>query len=345
MAKLYENIYIEKIQKKILNNELSTKEELLKFLNEIKHKILQDSYLQQYFQDSFIKLNEETINKMNKFLLDYYDKRKNNDLIGLNLDGVSSFEIGDKDYIKYRDKDGNIIVMDDSLDQEKFTEQFQERQNELISAQTENSEKNKITVLNDMQKDKQVIKFDSSVNVDKRELTSEERAKFATAMKISDAELDNFLVSIDENMYINRDTGEVYYVNQNNDGQLEVRRANEIESKTNTQEIKAIDDEGVKTTMLHEIPKEINYDIMSDSDLVYILETKSNSITPQQYMKIKDILQKRKDNNLEKEQNTLNKDKVYVKKLSDVGFISILLLSILASSFGIGLLLSLFIRM
>lgn len=341
MAKLYENSYIEMVQKKILGNDFTTKDDLIQFLNKIRMSVLQDSFWQQYFHESFITLNEETLNQMNKYLLEYYDKRKNNDLMGLNLEGVSSFAKGDdgQNYIKYQDAAGNIVVMDDSLDDNGFVEQFQERQNELSSAQTNNSDENKKAILEDMQKDKRVVIFASSLNVNTRELTLEERTKFAAAMNISDAGVDNFLVSVEDNLYINKDTGEVYYVKKNSDGKWEVRKANEVDSKTSTEEMEVIDDSGKETTMSYETPEEADYEAMSDSDLEYILETKKEILSLEIYEKIKSILQKRKEKALEEPQRQLDKDKVYVKKLEDVGFISIILLSTLVSSFGIGLLL------
>lgn len=344
MAKLYDNLYLETIKKKIMGNDFSTKEDLLEFLNKNRQNILQNSEIQQYFQESFIKLNDETLNDMNKFLLDYYDKIKVNDLTGLNLENVSEVSIDGTDYIKVEKDDGSIMVIDNSYDKNNnFVGQFNEKQNELTSAQTSNIKENTQAVLDDMESRKQVANLESSSNISSRDLTPEERRKFATVMNMDEAETINFLVDIERNLYINKDNGDVYFTKKNSEGKLEVHKANEVSAEKEVEEINLIDNDDIKISKITNTYQEQNFNEMSDSDLVYIAENNYYGLTEVQIKKIKEEIAMRNENKKEDmEQQALHKDKTYVKTIMNTqfnGFISLIFLCSIVGFIGVSFLL------
>lgn len=72
----------------------------------------------------------------------------------LNLENISSFEVGDKDYIKFKDENGNVKILDDSHDNRSVSEQFESKQDESSSFQTSDASKNALEIAND------TLKFD-----------------------------------------------------------------------------------------------------------------------------------------------------------------------------------------
>lgn len=344
MAKLNDNLYLDTIKKKIIDNDFPTKEELLEFLNKNRKNILQNSEIQQYFQDSFIKLNDETLNEMNKILLEFYDKRKANDLTGLDLENVSELTIDDgqgdiKNYIKVEKDDGSTMIIDNSLDDRHFVEQFNEKQNELVSAQTSNKKENTEAILSDMESRKEVANLTSASTISRRELTPEERREFAAVMHINEADTINFLVDVERNLYVNKDTGDVYFPKKNSEGKLEVHKANEVSAEKKVEEINTINDSGMETTSEISTYNEPNFDELSDSDLEYIVENNYHNLTETQIVRIKEIMAKRKEENQNKiDQPQLNKDKTYVKKILNTqfnGFVSLVFLCSIVGFMGV----------
>ena len=84
----------------------------------------------------------------------------------------------------------------------------------------------------------------------------------------------NFLVNPIQNLYINKDTGEVYFVRKNEYGDLEVRKANEVTSETAKKDVSVIDDKQEEIITQVEVPIELNFEQMGTSDLEYIYENK-----------------------------------------------------------------------
>lgn len=344
MSKIDDNTYINKIKKEIMDGRFGTKEDLIDFLVKNKLMILNNPFFRQELADSFIKLNEETLVKMDKLLLDFYDKSKNIDLNSLNLDGVSSFEVNGKDYIKVEDTDGDILVLDDTLEDDNFIEQFRDRQNNLQSASTLNAEENKKAIVKDMQKDKINASLSSQMDVNTRDLTLEEKRQFAAIMKMPNADNINFLVDPTRNIYINKDNGDVYFVNKNQFGVLEVHKANEITSKTVVEEVKTIDDKKEEVTFNIEEPIEPNFDSIDDSDLEYIYQNKFDLLTEEQRQNLKALIEKRKEIQQQNLSNTKENNKVFVKKLDNAlhkpynGFVSMVFLCSIVAIFSLGIL-------
>lgn len=351
MSKINDNTYVNKIKQEIMSGTFKTKDDLIAFLIKSRPIILNDSFFRQELNNSFIKLNEETLNQMETVLLEFFDKRKNNDITNLNLDGVSSFTVDDKDYIKYKDSDDNIIILDDSMSNKNFVDQFQERQNDLKDM-TFDGNKNKEIIMQDMAREKVSSQLTSSMDVNTRDLTLEEKRQFASIMSWPNADDINFLVDLKNNLYINKDTGEVYFVNKNEYGQLEVRKASEVTSETKKDEVSVIDDNSIELDVNTETPDMPDFDAMDDSDLEYIYQNKLDTLTEIQRQKLVEIMEQRKQQRLrEKTNNQKTNEKVFVKKLNNAlhkpynGFVSLIFLCSTVAFSGLGILMLMIIKL
>lgn len=345
MSKINDNSYVNKIKQEIVSGTFSTKEDLINFLLKNKESVLNDTYFNQELNNSFIKLNEETLKAMEKELLEFYDKTKNNDIASLNLEGVSGFKTNDdQDYIKYVNEDGEILVFDDSLEDDSFVKQFNDRLND--SSLNGNAEQNKQEIINDMKYDKINVNLYSSQDTNMRDLTQEEKQQFASVLNMPDANKISFLIDPKRNIYINKDTGEVYFVSKNKYGDLEVRKANEVTSETTKQETPIIDDKGQEQQVTVESSAEPNFENMEFSDLEYIYENKLGDFDEKQRQRLTEIVKKRREEMYQQSLTSTKKDeKVFVKKLDSAlhkpynGFVSFVFLCSNLLFFGLGFLL------
>lgn len=332
MNKIQDNSYTKIIKKKIDENQFKTKDELIDYLNKSKNIILHDEFLNQEFNDHFIKLNDESIKEMFKYLLEYYDK-KNILEDSVKLDTASQVEIDGQEYIKVSDGNGNYKILENNQ-KENLVEQFNEVQNSSMYYQTENREENQRRVLDEMGKQKINVELDSSLNVNTRELTSEEKVQFATLMHLPNADKINFLVEPTRNIYINKDTGEVFHAHMNNQGQMEIRKDDEINGNEFKNEETTYDDEVISTPDV-----EMNFASLSDSDLQYMQNDSRFSFEEQKA--IAEEIEKR-EKGKEKESATVQKEthKVFVKKMNEVmtrpynGFVSLMFLCSIVGLFG-----------
>lgn len=330
MNKLYDNSFADAIRKKILDGDFKEKEDLMKFL-----KIaMSDPMVTQSLKEDGIVLNDEELESISKGLLEYYDKTKT-DLTSLNLEGVSQFDIGTADYIKIKNEDGTYDVLDDSMNDKNFVEQMKERQNQSVSLQTSDGIKNKEEIIKDMKEDKKEATLTASTNVDVRDLTPEERRQFMAIMRMNDADKINFVVDPVRNIYINRDTGETYYVNKNQYNQMEVRKVEESTVETIKQDVSHIDEDGVEQTTIVENPENMDFENLDEFELQYIVDNRFDSLTPEQKEIIKQLLERKKEMKTIDGQTITNQNKMggrqYVKTFLNQpynGFTSMLLLSL-----------------
>ena len=217
-----------------------------------------------------------------------------------------------------------------------------ERQNELVSAQTSNKKGNTEAVLKDMESRQEVANLTSAANISRRDLTMEERREFAAVMHINEADTINFLVDPERNLYINKDTGDVYFTKVNSEGKLEVHKANEVSAEEKIEEINTIDDNTRETTKEISTYNQPNFDELSDSDLEYIVQNNYSGLTEEQIVKINEIIARRKENEQKNvQEQTLNKDKTYVKKILNTqfnGFVSLMFLCSIVGFMGVSFL-------
>ncbi len=333
MNKLYNNSFAEAIRKKILDGDFKEKEDLIKYLQNINTMVMSDPILMQRLKEEGIILNDDELESISKELLEYYDKTKT-DLTSLNLDGVSQFEIGDTDYIKVKNEDGTYDVLDDSINDKNFVEQMKERQNESVSLQTPNGIKNREEIIKDMKEDKKEATLTSSTNVDVRDLTPEERRQFMAVMRMNDADEINFVVDPVRNIYINRDTGETYYVNKNQFNQMEVRKAEEATVETIKQDVSHIDEDEIEQTTAIESPENMDFENLDEYELQFIANNRFDSLTPEQKEIVLQLLERKKEMKTIDGQAKTNQNQIggrqYVKTMLNQpynGFTSIILLS------------------
>lgn len=341
MSKLYNNSFAEAIRKKILDGDFKEKEDLIKYLKNINTIVMSDPVLMQRLKEEGIVLNNDELEGISKELLEYYDKTKT-DLTSLNLDGVSQFEIDTKDYIKVKNEDGTYDILDDSMNDKNFVEQMQERQNESISLQTQDGVKNKEEIIKDMKEDKQTALLTASTNVNIRDLTPEERRQFKAVMRMNDADEINFVVDPVRNIYINRDTGETYYVNKNKDNQMEVRKVEEATVQTIKQDVSYIDEAGIEQNTVVENPEDIDFENLDEYELQTVVNNRFDSLTPEQKEIVMQLLERKKemktvDGEVNTNQNQIS-GRQYVKTIFNKpynGFASTVLLSLVTLLSGI----------
>ena len=329
MDRLENNRFSEVMRKKILDGDFKEKEDLMKFLK----AAMQDSFTLQILKEDDIILDQEELDKLSKNLLEYYDKTKT-DLTSLNLDGVSQFEIGDKDYIKVKNEDGTYDVLDDSMNDKNFVEQMKERQNESVSLQTPNGIKNKEEIVKDMKEDKKEANLTASTNINVRDLTPEERRQFRAVMRMNDADEINFVVDPVRNIYINRDTGETYYVNKNQFNQMEVRKVEEATVETIQHEDSYISQEGIDQSVTIENPSDMDFEKLDEYELQYVVDNRFDSLTPEQKAIVMQLLERKKEMKNIDGETKINQNNIggrqYIKTMLNQpynGFTNILLLS------------------
>lgn len=337
MDKFENNRFSEAIRKKILDGDFKEKEDLMKFLK----VAMSDSFVLQSLKEDNFVLDQDELENISKKLLEYYDKTKT-DLTSLNLDGISQFEVGENDYIKVKNEDGTYDVLDDSMNDKTFVEQMQERQNESINLQTADGVKNKNEIIKDMKEDKKEAMLTSSTDVNVRDLTPEERRQFMAVMRMNDADKINFVVDPVRNIYINRDTGETYYVNKNQFNQMEVRKVEEATAQTIKEDVSYIDENGTEKTTVVEKSENSEFENLDEYELQYIVDNRFDSLTPEQKEIIMQILQRKKEMKTNDREKLTNQNKIggrqYVKTMFNQpynGFANIILLSFITLLSGL----------
>lgn len=298
---------------------------------------------------SGIEHNVQDLNALSVDILNYYDKIKA-DTASLNLDNVTGFKVEDKEYIKIENPDGTYTVLDDNMTPKDFVNQFKDTQNSSVDYKTEDGVQNRQQIITVLKNEKEEAVLDSSTAVDRRELTPQERRDFASIMRTDEAKVNNFLVDTKRNIYINRDTGDTYYVHRNELNQAEVRKVNEVGAETISNDVPVLDENMQEKTVTVENPAEQAFDQMDDYELEYTLNNKFDVLTDEQKKALMNIIEKRKQL-LVAQSQTLNNNqiqaptkqnitpKVKTLTLKDVnkkysGFTSIVFLCLLTSLYG-----------
>lgn len=349
MSRLYNDKFADMIRKRINEGEFKTKQELINFMQNINMVFYNDPKLMKEIKDTGISLKYEDINALTRDLLVYYDQRSN-DTSSLSLDGVSQVEIDGKDYIKIKREDGTHELLDDSMNNDNFVKQFKDRQNESYNYQTNNGVKNRDQIIEDMKKDKPEVVLTSSNNVKTRDLTPEERREFAAVMGLSNADEINFIVDIERNIYINKDTGELFYAHKNADGKIEVRKAHESTVNTVKNNMDTMNPKSNENDFTIEQPNSFSFDNLDDYELQYIADNRIDSLTTEQKDALFTLLEKRKERaRTQEQQKDIEKghQKVILMNVFNKphnGFTSILYLSVITLLFGIGLVLYLVLK-
>lgn len=343
MNKFYDEHFIEDIKSRINNGEFESKEALAQYLKNIPEMVANNEEMLRRLEYSGIEHNVQDLNKIASIILDYYDKTKV-DTASLNLDNVTSFKVDDKEYIKVENPDDTYTVLDDNMSKNDFVTQFQDIQNTSMDYRTADGVKNREDIIRTMQSEKEEANLVSSVDVNQRDLTPEERRQFASIMRMQETDVNNFAVDTKNNIYINRDTGETYYAHLNSIGQMEIRKADEKGVETISEDVQAIDDKGIETSVTVENPAEQIFEKMDDYELEFTLNNRFDSLTDEQKIVLKRIIEKRKiaqkQQEIQKGPETLEiQPKVKVLTMKDLnkkynGFTSIVFICLLTTIYG-----------
>ena len=251
----------------------------------------------------------------------------------LNLESITSFEIGDKDYIKFKDENGDVKILDDSHDNRNFVEQFENKQDESRSFQSNDGAQNALEIAKDTLKfEKKEVPLESTVLDD----------NLGNAIINQQPALanDNILGNSEEKIFYNQSDDQIVTIEQNGDDVAikEVGETKSIEEKAEDTTSKVIYppyDEVTVTLLLFKGPDNLDVDLFINQYLNYLtvkqidLLISNYILTPEQMNKlteqrsIKEMAEKQVEDVKQKE-----KPKTLVLKKNDkAAFVDSLLLS------------------
>ena len=251
----------------------------------------------------------------------------------LNLEGITSFEIGDKDYIKFKDENGDVKILDDSHDNRSFVEQFENKQDESRSFQSNDGTQNALEIAKDTLKyEKKEVPLESTVLDD----------NLGNAIINQQPALanDNILGNSEEKVFYNQSDDQIVTIEQNGDDVAikEVGETKSVEEKAEDTTSKVIYppyDEVTVTLLLFKGPDNLDVDLFINQYLNYLtvkqidLLISNYILTPEQMNKlteqrsIKEMAEKQVEDVKQKE-----KPKTLVLKKNDkAAFVDSLLLS------------------
>ena len=251
----------------------------------------------------------------------------------LNLESITSFEIGDKDYIKFKDENGDVKILDDSHDNRSFVEQFENKQDESRSFQSNDGTQNALEIAKDTLKyEKKEVPLESTVLDD----------NLGNAIINQQPTLanDNILGNSEEKIFYNQSDDKIVTIEQNgNDVAIkevgETKSVEEKEEDTTSKVIYPPYDEVTVTLLLFKGPDNLDVDLFINQYLNYLtvkqidLLISNYILTPEQMNKlteqrsIKEMAEKQVEDVKQKE-----KPKTLVLKKNDkAAFVDSLLLS------------------
>lgn len=251
----------------------------------------------------------------------------------LNLESITSFEIGDKDYIKFKDENGDVKILDDSHDNRNFVEQFENKQDESRSFQSNDGAQNALEIAKDTLKfEKKEVPLESTVLDD----------NLGNAIINQQPTLanDNILGNSEEKIFYNQSDDQIVTIEQNGDDVAikEVGETKSIEEKAEDTTSKVIYppyDEVTVTLLLFKGPDNLDVDLFINQYLNYLtvkqidLLISNYILTPEQMNKlteqrsIKEMSEKQVE-----DVKQMEKPKTLVLKKNDkAAFVDSLLLS------------------
>ena len=251
----------------------------------------------------------------------------------LNLDGITSFEIGDKDYIKFKDENGDVKILDDSHDNRNFVEQFENKQDESRSFQSNDGAQNALEIAKDTLKfEKKEVPLESTVLDD----------NLGNAIINQQPALanDNILGNGEEKIFYNQSDDQIVTIEQNGDDVAikevgETKSVEEKEEDTTSKVIYPPYDEVTVTLLLFKGPDNLDVDLFINQYLNYLtvkqidLLISNYILTPEQMNKlteqrsIKEMAEKQVE-----DVKQMEKPKTFVLKKNDkAAFVDSLLLS------------------
>lgn len=158
VEKILIDYVVEAIKNDIRNGKYQNKEDLKKDIVDLNRYVNTHPDLLHNMKE--LDFKDEVVDKTIHGLLSYFDEVMHN--APLNLEGVTSFQVDGKNYIKYKDENNQIRVLDDNVDNRNFVEQFKVKQNESKYFKQEDSKENALNIAKDMDKfEKTAIELES----------------------------------------------------------------------------------------------------------------------------------------------------------------------------------------
>lgn len=251
----------------------------------------------------------------------------------LNLESITSFEIGDKDYIKFKDENGDVKILDDSHDNRSFVEQFENKQDESRSFQSNDGAQNALEIAKDTLKfEKKEVPLESTVLDD----------NLGNAIINQQPALanDNILGNSEEKIFYNQSDDQIVTIEQNGDDVAikEVGETKSVEEKDEDTTSKVIYppyDEVTVTLLLFKGPDSLDVDLFINQYLNYLtvkqidLLISNYILTPEQMNKLTEqrLIKEMAEKQVE-DVKQMEKPKTLVLKKNDkAAFVDSLLLS------------------
>ena len=251
----------------------------------------------------------------------------------LNLESITSFEIGDKDYIKFKDENGDVKILDDSHDNRNFVEQFENKQDESRSFQSNDGTQNALEIAKDTLKfEKKEVPLESTVLDD----------NLGNAIINQQPALanDNILGNSEEKIFYNQSDDQIVTIEQNGDDVAikevgETKSVEEKEEDTTSKVIYPPYDEVTVTLLLFKGPDNLDVDLFINQYLNYLtvkqidLLISNYILTPEQMNKLTEqrTLKEMAEKQVE-DVKQMEKPKTFVlKKNEKAAFVDSLLLS------------------
>ncbi len=137
---------LEAIKNKTKSGKYKNIEELKKDIIDLNKYISNHSELLNNIKQ--LDFKDEIVLKTMNSLLSYFDEVMKS--APINLEGITSFKIEGKDYIKYEDQNGKVAIMDDNADNRNFVEQLKSKQVESEYFKQDEGKENTLNVIHDM---------------------------------------------------------------------------------------------------------------------------------------------------------------------------------------------------
>lgn len=215
MARRYSDKFQQIMFDLINKGRFTSREEISKYMGNLENSYFDDPYLMQKLKDEGVILKYEDVSALKDAMIEYFEQRKKaqnyQDIKDLNV-----VKIHGQEYLM--SENGRVVTENKNGD---IVKQIQDRQQEAAKRNISLSNEE---ALEQIRKDERGIKLSGSNDVNVRRLTDKEKQQFAAVMGMKISETENFDLNVNENLYINRNTGETYYVKEVNPEKLEVRR-------------------------------------------------------------------------------------------------------------------------
>ena len=290
------------LKNQIKNNYFKSKEDLI------------NDPMFKNFIESIKQNDEQGIRDVKMEILAYYDelfKTKEE----LSLDNVFDLENNaGNNFVEYVNDNNESLILENNLGNKDAKDLILDKQNELI-AQGDNIITNDLgLIIDEIKEEKIEVEL---INDVKPELLNNKQQEQLAVIKESDV-LEDKQINFDptNNLFVDAKTGESFTVNENNDGNYEIKSA------VLTDDIKT----GVEDKPVVEEVKEINkYDQFSIADLKWTLDNARDKFSNDEIIKM-EAAYNTKTNEIDEKQMVIEQPKVLTLKKEYTGFSSLLVL-------------------